>query len=83
MRSYTSVPANASCCRRNTLASLKTAQQAGDEWALLYKLQVQEGKQLDEAARTAAAAKAAALKQARWRRCGTPRWCGRGARAAL
>lgn len=48
---------------RNTLASLKRAQQQGDEWAKIYALHIKEGRELDEKAKQAAAAKAAALKQ--------------------
>jgi hypothetical protein len=50
-------------CSRNTLASLKRAQQNGDEWAKIYALHIKEGRELDEKAKAAAAAKAAALKQ--------------------
>jgi hypothetical protein len=50
-------------CSRNSLASMKRAQQQGDEWAKIYALHIKEGRELDEKAKAAAAAKAAALKQ--------------------
>ncbi|KAF6260771.1 hypothetical protein COO60DRAFT_846345 [Scenedesmus sp. NREL 46B-D3] len=48
---------------RNTLASMKRAQQQGDEWAKIYALHIKEGRELDDKAKQTAAAKAAALKQ--------------------
>jgi hypothetical protein len=54
-------------CSRNTLASLKRAQQQGDEWAKIYALHIKEGRELDDKAKQTAAAKAAALKQVRKR----------------
>eukprot|EP00878_Enallax_costatus_P025426 GHUV01027202.1.p1 GENE.GHUV01027202.1~~GHUV01027202.1.p1 ORF type:complete len:436 (+),score=163.52 GHUV01027202.1:3278-4585(+) len=51
------------CHRRNTLASLKRAQQAGDEWAKIYALRIREGQEQEASKKADAASKAAALKQ--------------------
>lgn len=60
MYSHASVPRY--CCRRNSLAAQKRAQQQGDEWAKIYALHIKEGREKDVAEAAAAAAKADAIK---------------------